>query len=130
MRENESPSIIKRLEEVIREQWDCEALTDYGNDITYTYGGIAKRICYFHLLFESLGIKPGDKVAICDKNSSNWAIAMLAVLTYHAVAVPLLPDYSKEQLKMLCEHCDAQFYDCLLPTGQPVARRTVSDVYD
>lgn len=109
MRENESPSIIKRLEEVIREQWDCEALTDYGNDITYTYGGIAKRICYFHLLFESLGIKPGDKVAICDKNSSNWAIAMLAVLTYHAVAVPLLPDYSKEQLKMLCEHCDAKF---------------------
>ena len=109
MMEKGSTSILKRLEEVMREQWDCDALTDYGSDITYKYSGVAKRICYFHLLFESLGIKPGDKVAICDKNSSNWAIAMLAVLTYRAVAVPLLPDYSKEQLKMLCEHCDAKF---------------------
>ncbi len=109
MREKEYTSIVKQLETVMREQWDCDALTDYGSDITYKYSSVAKRICYLHLLFESLGIKAGDKVAICDKNSSNWAIAMLAVLTYRAVAVPLLPDYSKEQLKMLCEHCDAKF---------------------
>ena len=102
-------SIIKQLESVMREHWDHEALTDWGNNATYKYSDIAVRICYMHMLFESLGIKPGDKVAICDKNSSNWAIAMLAVLTYRAVAVPLLPDYSKMQLKMLCEHCDAKF---------------------
>lgn len=102
-------SIVKQIESVLRERWDCEALTDWGSGITYKYGDVAMRICYMHLLFESLGIKPGDKIALCDKNSSNWSIAMLAVLTYRAVAVPLLPDYSKEQLKMLCEHCDAKF---------------------
>lgn len=102
-------SIIKQLESVMRKHWDHEALTDWGNNATYKYGDIAVRVCYMHMLFKSLGIKPGDKVAICDKNSSNWAIAMLAVLTYRAVAVPLLPDYSKMQLKMLCEHCDAKF---------------------
>lgn len=109
MWEKEPVSLIKRIEEVIRERWDDAALTDYGSDVTYRYRDVAKRVCYMHLLFESLGIKAGDKVAICDKNCSNWAIAMLAVLTYRAVAVPLLPDYSKEQLKMLCEHCDAKF---------------------
>lgn len=102
-------SIIKQIENVFRERWDDDALTDWGSDVTYKYGDVATRICYMHLLFESLGIKPGDKIALCDKNSSNWAIAMLAVLTYRAVAVPLLPDYSKQQLKMLCEHCDAKF---------------------
>lgn len=101
--------LIKRLEKVIREQWDEPALTDYGSDVTFRYRDVAYRICYLHLLFESLDIKPGDKIAVCDRNSCNWAISMLAVLTYRAVAVPLLPDYSKEQLRMLCEHCDAKF---------------------
>ena len=102
-------SIIKQIESVLREQWDREALTDWGSEVSFTYGSVATRICYMHLLFESLGIKPGDKVAICNRNCSHWAVSMLAVLTYRAVAVPLLPDYSKEQLKMLCEHCDAKF---------------------
>ena len=102
-------SIVKRLETVMREQWDCDALTDYRTNVTYKYGDVAIRICYLHMLFESLGIKPGDKVAVCDKNSSNWVIAMLAVLSYRTVAVPLLPDYSKEQLRTLCEHCGAKF---------------------
>ena len=102
-------SLIKNIEEVFRSSWDLPALTDWGSNITYTYGDIAIRICYIHSLFEALGIKPGDKIAICDKNSSNWAISMLAIITYRAVAVPLLRDYSKQQLKMLCEHCDAKF---------------------
>lgn len=109
MKAKETLSIIKQLENVMRDQWNNDALTDYGSGVTYKYGDIAMRICFFHLLFESLGIKPGDKVAICGKNSGNWAVSMLAVLTYRAVAVPLLPDYSKEQLKMLCEHCGAKF---------------------
>ena len=102
-------SIIKQIETVFREQWDGNALTEWGSDVTFKYGDVAMRICYMHLLFEALDIRVGDKIAVCDKNSSNWAIVMLAVLTYHAVAVPLLPDYSKEQLKMLCEHCNAKF---------------------
>lgn len=102
-------SIVKKLETVFRESWDMPALTDLGSGITYKYGDVATRIRYIHALFEALGIKAGDKIAVCDKNSSNWAISMLAVITYRAVAVPLLPDYSKEQLRMLCEHCDAKF---------------------
>ena len=77
--------------------------------MTYKYSDVAIRISFIHCLFEELSIKPGDKVAICDKNSSNWAVAMLATITYRAVAVPLLPDYSEKQLVELCEHCDAKF---------------------
>ena len=108
MKAKHTLSIIKQLETVFHEQWDSDALTDYGSGVTYKYGDVAIRICYFHMLFESLGIKPGDKVAICGKNSCNWAISMLAILTYHAVAVPLLPDYSKQ-------------YDCFPQAGKFVA---------
>lgn len=135
MKANETLGIIKQLEKVMREQWDKNALTDYGSGVTYKYGDIATRISFFHLLFESLGIKPGDKVAVCGKNSGNWAVSMLAVLTYRAVAVPLLPDYSKEQLKMLCEHCGAKFIIAshrlanLWPAGQcPMYMIDVTDL--
>lgn len=102
-------SLIKSIEEVFRSSWDMPALTDWGSNVTYTYGDVATRVCYIHFLLEVLGIKPGDKIAVCDKNSSNWVISMLAVITYRAVAVPLLPDFSKQQLKALCEHSEAKF---------------------
>ena len=102
-------SLIKSIEDVFRSGWDMPALTDCGSNVTYTYGDVATRVCYIHCMFEVLGIKPGDKIAICDRNSSNWAISMLAIITYRSIAVPLLPDYSRQQLKMLCEHCDAKF---------------------
>ncbi len=102
-------SLIKTLEQRFRDSWDEPALTDYGSDQTFTYGDVATRISYMHLLFEQVGIKPGDKIALCDKNSANWIVSMLAILTYKAVAVPLLTDYSNAQLVMLCEHCNAKF---------------------
>ena len=77
MREKEYTSIVKQLETVMREQWDCDALTDYGSDITYKYSSVAKRICYLHLLFESLGIKAGDKVAIVTKTAATGLLPCL-----------------------------------------------------
>lgn len=105
-------SLIKSLEKVFRTAWGNPAITEWGSDMIYKYGDIAKRIVYIHLLFEELGIKPGDKVAVCDKNSANWMISTLAIITYKAVAVPLLADYSEKQIVMLCEHCDAKFMIC------------------
>lgn len=64
-------SLIKTLEQRFRDSWDEPALTDYGSDQTFTYGDVATRISYMHLLFEQVGLKPGDKIALCDKNSAN-----------------------------------------------------------
>lgn len=117
-------SILKTFEQVFRKDWDSPAFSDYGKDRIFTFGDVATRISYIHCMFAEVGIRPGDRVIICDRNSSNWAISMLAVITYHAVAVPLLPDYSDAQLVMLCEHCNARFIICnrslsnLWPAGE------------
>ncbi len=102
-------SVIKIIENSIREGWDKPAFTDITTHTTFSYGDVALRIAYIHQLFEELGIKKGDKVALCDSNSCNWAISMLAIITYNAVAVPILPDFSDKQLIMLCEHSEAKF---------------------
>ena len=81
-------SLIKSIEDVFRSGWDMPALTDCGSNVTYSYSDVATRVCYIHCMFEVLGIKPGDKIAICDRNSTNWAISMLAIITYRSIAVP------------------------------------------
>ena len=106
--ENEYKSLIKAVEHTLRESWRKPAFTDYGTDRSYTYGEVAQRIAQHHLWFESQGIRRGDKIAICDKNCSNWGVGLLAILTYGAVAVPFLPDFSTSQLQEMCQHSESR----------------------
>lgn len=101
-------SIVGLVEASIKQSWDAPAYTDYGTSLTYTYGDVARRIAALHRLFLDMGLKPGDKVALCDKNSSNWAVSFLAILTYGAVAVPILPDFSEEQINHILQHSDSR----------------------
>jgi len=101
-------SIIGLMEDSIRKSWDAPAYTDYGTPLTYTYGDVARKIAALHGLFRDLGLKPGDKVALCDKNSSNWAVSFLAAFTYGAVVVPILPDFSPEQIEHIFVHSDSR----------------------
>lgn len=102
-------SLIKEIERSFKRSWDYPALSNYGSKKPYTYGEVAAAVAYIHTIFEEMGIQPGDKVALCDKNYRNWVIAMLAIITYGCVGVPILPDYSDAQLIELCEHCEAKF---------------------
>ncbi len=102
-------SLIKTLEKAFQQSWNKPAFTDIESGQSFTYGDIATRICYIHYIFEELGIKRGDKIAICGSNCTNWAVSMLAIITYGTVAVPLLSGYSNTQLMELCQHCDAKF---------------------
>ena len=101
-------SLIKVLEITIRNQWDFVALSDYDSDISFKFKDIAAQINRLHKEFKELNIEKGDKIAICDKNSSYWGVALLAVLTYRAVAVPVLADFNGEQIVNVVEHSDAK----------------------
>lgn len=101
-------SLIKRIEKAFREAWDHPALTNYGTTLHYDYKDVAERVAYLHLLLDEMGVKPGEKVALCDKNSANWVVTQLALITYRAVSVPLLPDFSETQIANLCEHSESK----------------------
>ena len=80
------------FQDAIKEYWELPALTDFGG-MTITYKDVARKIAKLHLLYENVGIRPGDKVALCAKNSSPWCVAFIATLTYGAVIVPILADF-------------------------------------
>ena len=100
-------SFIAFVEESIKKHWDLDALTDY-KGATLQYKDLARKIEKMHILLEESGIKPGDKVAICGRNSSHWGVAFLAILTYGAVAVPILHEFKADNVHHIVNHSDAR----------------------
>ena len=92
----------------IREGWNNPALTNYGELFTYTYGAMATEMARLHLFYEQLGLREGDKIALCGANSSRWAIALMSTFSYGAVAVSILPDFTGADIERLINHSDAQ----------------------
>ena len=93
---------------VFREYWDQNLFTDYGGE-DFKYSDVAQSIQTLKVLFEKAGLKPGEKVAIYGRNSSNWAKVFLATLAYGAIAVPILPDFIPENVYHIVEHSEAKF---------------------
>lgn len=102
------PSFNEIVERSIVDNWDLDALTDY-KGATLQYHDVARKIEKLHILFENGGVKPGDKIALCGRNSANWAVAFLATLTYGAIAVPILHEFTAEQIYNIVNHSEAKF---------------------
>ena len=96
------------IEKSIIDNWDRDALTDY-KGITLQYHDVARKIEKLHILFENGGVERGDKIALCGRNSAHWAVAFLATLTYGAIAVPVLHEFTAEQIHNIVNHSEAKF---------------------
>jgi len=102
-------SVNQYLAETISLNWEHPALTDF-NGVSYSFRDIARKISKLHILYESCGVKPGDKIAICGRNSSNWAVAFLANMTYGAVNVPILSEFKPDSIHNLVNHSDSKLF--------------------
>ncbi len=100
-------NFVEFLEKSIKSNWDKSALADY-KGTSYTYSEVALRIARLHTGLELAGITKGDKIALIGKNSANWAITYLAVVTYGAVIVPILPDFIIEDIHHIINHSDSR----------------------
>ncbi len=100
-------SFIAYLEESIKKNWDLDALTDY-KGATLQYKDVARKIEKLHIMFEESGIKKGDKIAVCGRNSSHWGVSFLAVVTYGAVVVPILHEFKADNVHNIVNHSEAR----------------------
>jgi len=102
-----TPSFNEYIQKAIIENWDHDALTDY-QGITLQFHDVARKIEKLHILFENSNVHPGDKIAICGRNSAHWAVTFLATLTYGAVAVPILHEFNAEQIHNIVNHSESK----------------------
>jgi len=117
--------LIGYIEQSIKQNWDIEALSNY-KEKGYSYREIAEKILKLHILFKRSGLKEGDKIALIGRNSANWCVTYLAVVTYGAVVVPVLPDFKPDDLINIINHSDSKLlfvddkiYDLLEITKVP-----------
>ena len=101
------PSFNALIEESIKNNWDLDALTDYKGS-TLQYHDVARKIEKLHIMFENSGVEKGDKIALCGRNCAHWGVAYLATLTYGAVAVPILHEFTADQIHNIVNHSDAK----------------------
>ncbi len=106
------------IENSIKDNWDRDALTDY-KGATLQYHDVARKIAKLHILFRHSGLQPGDKVALCGRNSSAWAAAFLATITYGAVAVPIQHEFTPDMVYNIVNHSESRLLfvgDVVSPT--------------
>ena len=116
------PSFNSLIEQSIVKNWDQDALTDF-KGATLQFHDVARKIEKLHIMFENSGLAAGDKVALCGRNSSHWAVAFLATVTYGAVAVPIQHEFTPSQIYNIVNHSDAK----LLFVGDVVATTINAD---
>ncbi len=107
--------VSKYIEESLKKNWDLPSLTDYQGE-SYTYKDVARKIVRIHIMFDQCNIKKGDKIALVGKNSANWAMTYLAIVSYGAVVVPILPDFRPDDIHHIVNHSDS----VVLFTGDPI----------
>lgn len=106
----EIKNFIKIYEESFKDNWTLPALSEYSRNTMLTYGDMAKTIAATHILFESIGIKQGDKVALCGKDSADWVTVYMATVTYGAIIVPILSDFNPLDIAHIVNHSEAKFF--------------------
>ncbi len=119
---NSIPSFNSYIEQSIIKNWHLDALTDY-KGATLQYHDVARKIEKLHILFENSDVKKGDKVAVCGRNSSQWAVAFLAIVTYGAIVVPIQNEFKPEQIHNIVNHSESK----LLFVGDVVATEITPD---
>ena len=100
-------NFIKLFEDGFKYNWDLPAMTNYGEEKTLKYSDVAQEIAKVHIIFDSIGIKGNDKIALIGKNTGNWAIAYLASVTYGAIIVPILQDFNPNDIQHIINHSDS-----------------------
>ena len=113
---NSIPSFNSYIEQSIIKNWNLDALTDY-KGATLQYHDVARKIEKLHILFENSDVHKGDKIAVCGRNSSHWAVAFLAILSYGAIVVPIQNEFKPEQIHNIVNHSESK----LLFVGDIVA---------
>lgn len=102
-------SLNKLLLNAIKDNWEELALTDF-NGVSFQYRDVARKVAKLHILYKSIGLKPGDRVALCGKNSSQWAVTFIATVTYGAVIVPILHEFKADNIHHLVNHSEAKLF--------------------
>ena len=123
---------LKKLEDTVRNQWHQKALCDYNGD-SFSYADIAANVEKFKVFLTNAGIKKGEKIAICARNSARWAMTFWEINVNECVAVPLLADFHPNSVSTFTHHSDSvllftdeEIWNKLNPDEMPLLKAAIN----
>lgn len=119
--------LVPYIAQTLKDNWDLPAFTNF-RGTTYLFRDVARKIAKLHIAFREAGLKPGDRVALCAKNSAEWSVAAIASLTYGTVTVPILHDFKPETIHHLINHCGAKILFTDSHTWKGLDEKEIPDV--
>lgn len=125
----EIDNFVHLYEQSFIENWYLPALTDYVSGRTLSYGDVATTVAKIHLLYETLGIQRGDKVALCGRDCSNWVLAYMATVTYGAVIVPILAEFNPVDITHIVNHSEARLLFASRAVWEPMEPEALLNVH-
>ena len=125
----EIDNFVHLYEQSFIENWYLPALTDYVTGRTLTYGDVATTVAKIHLLYETLGIQQGDKVALCGRDCSNWVLVYMATVTYGAVIVPILAEFNPVDITHIVNHSEARLLFASRAVWEPMEPEALLNVH-
>jgi len=102
-------NFIKLYKESFKDNWELPALSDYSKGTHFSFEDVAKEIARIHIIFEECQVRRGDKIALIGKDSARWCIAYMATITYGAIIVPILQDFSPNDVHHIINHSESTF---------------------
>ncbi|MCF7885521.1 MAG: AMP-binding protein, partial [Candidatus Marinimicrobia bacterium] len=96
-------NLIELIEESIKSNWRQPALSNYQSE-NISYKMVGKNIMDMHKIFEEIKVDSEDKIALLGKNSANWAISYLSVVSYRAIVVPMLSHFHTKDIAHIIKH--------------------------
>ena len=123
-----SENFIKLFESSVQKYWEFPAMTDSSNQKTITYKQCGEEIKKLHFILKANNIKEGDKVSIVGKNSTNWALSYIAIVTYGAVVVPILQDFIETDIRHIIDHSDSKLVFCLESIWKKIDASKLEDI--
>ena len=121
-------NFIKIYEQSFIENWDLPALTEYTTGKTMNYSDVATAIAKIHLIYEMVGLRKGDKVAVCGKDSVNWVLVYMATVTYGAIIVPILAEFNPVDVTHIVNHSEARLFFCTRSVFEPMEPEALLNV--
>jgi long-chain acyl-CoA synthetase len=103
---NKSLTIPSFLNHSIKENGEVLSL-GFAGEKPITYSEMGNSIESLIALLEKNDIRPGDKIALLSSNMPNWGISYFAITSMGAVVVPILPDFTIEEIANVLEHSEA-----------------------
>lgn len=107
----ETYTLVEMIEKSVKHYAARPALSMLGGEC-FSYGEVDIASKKYASIFRAYGIAEGERIVLLAESSPYWGITYLGIVRAGAIVVPILTDFTSEQIKNIIVHSGAKIVVC------------------